>query len=331
MTQFKCPLCKGASSTVKSTLRKTTNNYVKSHHVSSTFLEIDLLECCSCGCISPSSQMNISTLNDIYIKTKASHNMGWNTFERTQHKGISDSKYLMYIDQSIGRLLDQYFNGSQPLTIGELGCPFISYSYTHKLRDAITPLSLSLQDHPSSLPSRLVKDSINILNQIVTLSWRLRQTLLGRRSPYSPPVNALSLKKILIHPSSVTYWSYGCIRYGQSCVQTALNNAVYDEVYAIDTPDQSGQFDMLTLINSFDHLDEPLATLNKIIHHTKSIYLLGHDSSSFGLQHRFAMTSRSIRYLQKLILSNYPSSTFLPLSFKSGPIQEIGFFCLLSK
>jgi len=248
--------------------------------------EFSLWECQECKCIYWDPFFSLEARNILYSKKFNDHGAGWSVFLKQNylkkdHKDSIQAAALILV-------LNKYINVNIK-NYAEVNCPFLG----------LVPHITNIVEQPPKIINDKLEDAKS-RGLIYSIYMRFIKFYIdykfGKKKCSNHSFSKEGLTNVsLISIPTTNGWGPMCNRFGIGC-NHLIESIPFDYVIKKDM-----RFDLIGFFNTFDHLDDPLRSLNLTLKQSENIIIQIHPWSHAGPQHAFYLPPYFWENLEKLV------------------------------
>ena len=246
--------------------------------------KFSLWECQQCKCIYWDPFFSLEARNILYSIKFNDHGAGWSVFLRQNYlkKDHKDSIQAA----ALVSILNKYLNIKN---YAEVNCPFLG----------LIPHITDIVEQPPKIINDKLEDAKS-RGLIYLIYMRFIKFYIdykfGKKkwSDYGFTKEGLTNVSLISIPTT-NGWNLSCNRFGIGC-NHLVDSIPFDYVIKKDI-----KFDLIGFFNTFDHLDDPLSSLNLALKQSENIIIQIHPWTNAGPQHAFYLPPYFWKNLIKLI------------------------------
>jgi hypothetical protein len=232
------------------------------------YLRFNLFSCSNCFCSFWNPFYSIDARINLFTKEFNDHGAGWSIFLRQNYLNNKHNETLEA--KALIKVLDKYIDIKN---YSEVNCPFLGlFPYLQNLGVNANKVMKIMTNNSYAKGGVLLNISTKINEKFLSYKFRKSQ-----KKEFKPQLSNLNKIDLITVPTTLG-WNQSCNRYGLGCTQVV-------NTIPVDFAIKNNRYDLIGFFNTFDHIDDPISILKKLLSITKHIIIGNHSADDAGPQH----------------------------------------------
>ena len=221
--------------------------------------------------------------SEVFNVVYGQHNRGWDAL----YGWLNDNPV-----QSFRSVLDLALTHTGPIkTYGEYICPFMGNLMSFRDEELNSTNKSDLYTASTNYISSRHQNaelSADQTNKPKILQERSSSTLQQLKILQSN-IKPISLKRYVLHDATSLCWGHGCVSDGVNCKSLTAPLLGANLLTTQEALRQNLQLDFVCIINTLDHVVNPLETLKNLLTISTHVLLINHAQPIISKQHHFVL------------------------------------------